>query len=154
MALNIVTGVGPRVGSSFVMQQCKAKGLNINGTKFLEGILPKEGNPKGYYDLFPWDVSTLQLGIAKVWPIQLDSILAPVNRMVILKRRDLSEQIKSCQRQIEREPFEINWTPEEIIQMSEYKLKEWLDLNETDHKSFYTEELDSSIDEIIKFLGE
>ena len=48
MALNIVTGVGPRVGSSFVMQQCKAKGLNINGTKFLEGILPKEGNPKGY----------------------------------------------------------------------------------------------------------
>tara|TARA_R100000664_G_C2756190_1_gene144011 strand:- start:648 stop:1112 length:465 start_codon:yes stop_codon:yes gene_type:complete len=154
MALNIVTGIGPRVGSSFVMQQCKANGLNVNGTKFLQGLLPKEGNPLGYYDLFPWDVSTLQLGIAKVWPKQLHSISAPVNRMVILQRRDLAEQIKSCEKQIKREPFEINWTPEEIIQMSKYALKEWMTLNEVNHKTYYTEDLDSCIDEIIQFLGE
>tara|TARA_B100001093_G_scaffold143887_1_gene136470 strand:- start:5609 stop:6073 length:465 start_codon:yes stop_codon:yes gene_type:complete len=154
MALNVVTGIGPRVGSSFVMQQCKENKLEVNGTKFLGGILPKEGNPKGYYDLFPWDVSTLQHGIAKVWPIQLHSISAPVNRMVILKRRDLTEQINSCLRQIEREPFDIKATPEEIITMSDYKLNKWLSKNKVDHCSYYTEDLDSSIDEIIKFLGD
>ena len=154
MALNIVTGMGPRVGSSFVMQQCKANGLNVNGTKFLQGLLPKEGNPLGYYDLFPWDVSTLQLGIAKVWPKQLHSISAPVNRMVILQRRDLAEQIKSCEKQIKREPFKINWTPEEIIQMSKYALEEWMTLNKVNHKTYYTEDLNSCINEIVQFLGE
>ena len=154
MALNIVTGMGPRVGSSFVMQQCKANGLNVNGTKFLQGLLPKEGNPLGYYDLFPWDVSTLQLGIAKVWPKQLHSISAPVNRMVILQRRDLTEQIKSCKRQIEREPFNIDMPPEDIIEMSEERLQKWLFHNKTIHNTYYTEDLDSCIDDIVQFLGE
>jgi len=50
MALNIVTGAGPRVGSSFVMQRCKANGLKIHGQKFLNGLLPKAGNPKGRFN--------------------------------------------------------------------------------------------------------
>ena len=154
MALNIVTGIGPRVGSSFVMQQCKANGLLVNGDKFLQGLLPTEGNPLGYYDLFPWDVSTLHQGIAKVWPVQLHSISAPVNRMVILQRRDLTEQIKSCKRQIEREPFNIDMPPEEIIEMSKERLQKWLFDTKTIHNTYYTEDLDSCIDDIVQFLGE
>lgn len=153
--ISLVTGIGPRVGSSFVMQTCKAKGLLINGEPFLDGLLPVEGNPKGYYDLFPWDVSTLHEGVAKVWPVQLNYVQAPVLKMVILKRRDLTEQIKSCKTQMNREPVTFNITAEKIIADSKVYLKNWLSKhNKVIIKSCYTEDLDSSIDDLVNFLGD
>lgn len=154
MALNIVTGIGPRVGSSFVMQQCKANGLYVNGDKFLRGFLPEEGNPLGYYDLFPWDVACLQHGVAKVWPFSLNVIPKPITNLIILERKDIDKHIESCLRQIEREPIKLGLPPEELIEMSYYKIQEWLALNtEVDHHTYYTEDLDSKIDEIVNILG-
>lgn len=153
--INIVTGIGPRVGSSFVMQQCKAKGLLINGDRFLNGILPVEGNPNGYYDLFPWDVSTLHQGIAKVWPVQLTHVRAPVYKMVILKRRDLTEQIKSVEKQMEREPVEFTVTAEQIIKDAKTHLKNWLSKNnKVLIETCYTEDLTKNVENLVTFLGE
>ena len=49
--LTVITGYGPRVGSSHIMRQAKVRGLDIKGTKYLHGTMPVEGNPGGYYDL-------------------------------------------------------------------------------------------------------
>ena len=66
--VNLVCGVGPRVGSSFVMRQCKVAGLPVLGTKYMHGQLPAAGNPGGYYCLTPEEVSRVTEGVAKVWP--------------------------------------------------------------------------------------
>ena len=155
MAVNIVTGIGPRVGSSFVMQQCKAKGLYVNGTKFLNGLLPKAGNPKGYYDIFPWEVSNIKRGIAKVWPVALTQLQVPVNKIIILKRKSFQDQLESCIKQAKREPIKTEFTCEEIIHMAKDYLDSWLSVNDSvDHRSYYTEDLNSSIDSIVEFLGD
>lgn len=155
MAINVVTGVGPRVGSSFVMQQCKAKGLYVNGDKFLHGILPEEGNPGGYYDLFPWEICEVKQGVAKVWPVSLGSLRVPVKKIIILHRRDVDKQIQSTIKQMDREPIKTEFKAEEIIAFSEYMLSEWLAVNDdVIHRSYYTEDLDNCIDEIVTFLGD
>ena len=155
MAINIVTGAGPRVGSSFVMQSCKEAGLFVNGDKFLNGFLPVEGNPKGYYDLFPEDVVKVTKGIAKVWPISLGLLKVPVKNVVILRRKNKYNQIKSCIEQVKREPVKSDISCEEIINMSSRFLSEWLSLNNyAQAKTFYTENLDDNIKSIVSFLGE
>lgn len=155
MALNIVTGKGPRVGSSFVMQQCKVNGLHVNGDKFLRGFLPLEGNPLGYYDMFPWDVALLQHGVAKVWPLSLSAIPVPVTNIVILERKNIDKQIESCLKQIDREPIKLDASPEELIRISSYTLHKWLGINnKVNHYTYYTEDLDSNIDEIVNILGD
>jgi|TARA_R100000084_G_C4639761_1_gene143105 hypothetical protein len=154
MALNIVTGKGPRVGSSFVMQQCKAQGLPVQGDGFLDGFLPVEGNPNGYYDIWPWDVQKLTSGVAKVWPTSLQYLTVPVHRMIILERKDTTKQIESCVKQMEREPLEFTLEAEEIIGLADVTLQEWLLNNKVESRLYYTEELDFNINKIIKFLGE
>jgi hypothetical protein len=155
MAVNIVTGSGPRVGSSFVMQQCKANGLYVNGDKFLKGLLPVEGNPKGYYDLLPPEIKKVRKGVAKVWPVSLGYLKVPVKNVVILKRKNLDNQIESCQEQVKREPVKIPTTCEELIKFSSKCLEEWLSKqNFVESRSYYTEELDDHIEDIVSFLGE
>jgi len=154
MALNIVTGIGPRVGSSFVMQQCKAQGLPVRGDAFLDGFLPIEGNPNGYYDIWPWDVQKLTDGVAKVWPTSLQYLTTPIDKLVILERKNLDKQIKSCIKQMEREPVDFTLEAEEIIGLADVTLKEWLSNNKVESRLYYTEELDFNINKIIKFLGD
>lgn len=155
MAINIVTGLGPRVGSSFVMQQCKESGLFINGEKFLNGLLPVEGNPKGYYDLLPDQVVNVTKGIAKVWPCSLGFLQEPVKNVVILRRRNKQNQIESCIKQVQREPIKIDLSCKDIIDISSKMLSDWLSLNNyTEAKFFYTEDLDDNIESIVSFLGE
>ena len=155
MALNIVTGAGPRVGSSFVMQRCKANGLKIHGQKFLNGLLPKAGNPKGYYDLLPDDVYLLESGIAKVWPIALSYVQVPIDKLVILERKDKDKQLKSIRAQMKREPVDFYITAEELLELSNKYLTAWLNKNpNVDIRRYYTEDLDKDIKSIVKFLGD
>lgn len=156
MALNVVTGIGPRVGSSFVMQQCKANGLKVHGDKFMNGILPKEGNPGGYYDVNPYSIRNIKDGVAKIWPVSLGSVEVPISKLVILERKDREQQYKSIAKQMEREPFNFaDLTPEFITKAAEAWLNHWLQSQDNlIVRSYYTEDLDDSIDEIVSFLGE
>ena len=129
MAINVVTGVGPRVGSSFVMQQCKKAGLYVNGDKFMDGFLPEEGNPEGYYDLNPYDVTNVSKGVAKVWPGSLQYLQEQPSKMVILRRKDRHAQIQSCYKQIEREPVDLGIPCDTLIEYSGTLLTDWLSLN-------------------------
>jgi hypothetical protein len=155
MSLNVVTGIGPRVGSSFVMQQCvKAKYL-VNGDKFLGGLLPKEGNPGGYYDLLPKQVAKVEQGIAKVWPVSLVNLQVPVNKLIILHRKSLEDQLNSIEKQIEREPITLDVTPENLVTSAELFLNSWLDSQTNlEYRYYFTENLDSDIEEIVTFLGD
>lgn len=155
MGLNIVTGIGPRVGSSFVMQQCKHHGLKIHGDPFLKGILPEEGNPEGYYDLLPEDVKNLKSGVAKVWPTALGFIPVKVNKLVVLSRKDLKQQKISIKKQMDREPFDFLISPSQMIELSAKFLTGWLESQDNlIVRSYYTEDLDNDIDDIVEFLGD
>ena len=155
MSLNVVTGIGPRVGSSFVMQQCIKANYLVNGDKFLGGFLPKEGNPKGYYDLLPKQVMDVKKGIAKVWPISLTHLKVPVKKLIILHRKSSENQLTSIRKQIEREPIITETTPENLVLSSELFLNSWLDSQTNlEYRYYFTENLDSDIEEIVAFLGD
>lgn len=100
-----VTGLGPRVGTSFVMNEARKAGLPIIGHKFLpEWTVPKH-NPEGYYDLDPFEFVDLyysgQLNkrVVKAW----GPLLAKVNPndiscVVLLERKDKQAQLTSIKK--------------------------------------------------------
>lgn len=150
--VNIVCGMGPRVGSSFIMRQCKVHGLEIAGSKYLHGRLPPAGNPGGYYDLYPLEVFNLRKGVAKVWPSQLRYLQTNVNKLVLLEREDRDAQIQSILKQSLREGISVD--PEESIKKSWEHLEEFLNDNSVTIKKVTTESLNGEIQDILTFLGE
>jgi len=122
----------------------------------MNGILPKEGNPGGYYDVNPYSIRNIKDGVAKIWPVSLGSVEVPISKLVILERKDREQQYKSIAKQMEREPFNFaDLTPEFITKAAEAWLNHWLQSQDNlIVRSYYTEDLDDSIDEIVSFLGE
>ncbi len=152
--LNIVTGAGPRVGSSFVMRQAKVAGLRIHGDKYLYGALPVAGNPGGYYDLYADEVHKLDYGVAKVWPVSLPLIRQPIDRLVILERRDKDAQMASIVRQSKREKREAD--PQAVLDFCQERLDDFLACERAPKNIMrvQTEDLNEEISNIITFLGD
>jgi len=147
-----VCGIGPRVGSSFVMRQSKIAGLPVRGTKYLHGRLPVAGNPGGYYCQLPEEVRDMTEGVGKVWPLQLRFLTVPASKIVVLERRDLDAQRESIIKQSTRELFEVD--PDEIIRKSASAMAGYIEAFEPEVMIVATEELNDKIQDIINFLGE
>ena len=155
--LSIVTGVGPRVGSSFVMRQAKVAGLPVVGDKYLYGALPVSGNPGGYYDLYPDEVWKLHTGVAKVWPVSLEFIKKPIDRLVIIERTDREAQKSSIVKQAKRERGSTTEVDSDrIIAFSEERLDLFLACERAPENILRvtTESLNDEISNILTFLGE
>ncbi len=148
--MNVVTGVGPRVGSSFVMKKCLDAGLNVKYDSVLEGMLPKEGNPSGYYEYNPNDLGTLTDGVVKVWPLFLHKVVP--KKLVVLRRENTGRQYASIRKQAIREGGSVY--PPQWVEQSLVALLEFLPQCQAEIRVYSTEDLENTIDEIINFLGE
>lgn len=149
--LNLVTGRGPRVGSSHIMRQAKIRGLDVKGSKYAHGTLPVAGNPGGYYDLLLDEIVSLRSGVAKVWPASLGGIRVPVDRMVVLTR-ERDAQLASIAEQNKREGLKID--PDSVIEYSTSMLDWHLENYEGTVMEVRTEDIDNKLQDILNFLGE
>lgn len=167
MSINIVTGFGPRTGTSFVMQKVREAGLPITGLKFLDGITVEQHNPDGYWDINPFalptllDQNKLDNTICKVWPsVLLAMNPGMINNVVVLERRDKDKQLSSMRKVLRDElqlplnhMFYSGETAEFFLEDATSKLTQWLE-KKNKHQVFYTytEDLDINIKQVISFL--
>jgi len=165
MSFCVVTGVGPRTGTSFVMQKAREVGLPISGEMFIDGVTINKHNPNGYWDINPFHFPTLLQSnkldntIVKVWPTVLQFIdVSKIKCIVVLERKNKQKQISSIFKVLNDElTLPINQifydqkTPIELIEESNNILNYYLkpDIN---FIKVYTEDLDSSIKNILDFL--
>ncbi len=149
--LNLVTGRGPRVGSSHIMRQAKIRGLDVKGSKYAHGTLPVAGNPGGYYDLLLDEIVMLRSGVAKVWPASFGGIKVPVDRMVVLTR-ERDAQIASITEQKKREGLTVDSAA--VIEYSTSMLDWYLEKYEGEVMEVRTEDIDNQLKDILNFLGE
>lgn len=155
-----VTGVGPRVGTSFVMRQCVAAGLPVMGDPHPPATV-KEFNPEGYYDLDIFKVHTLvtknllDKHVVKVWNTLLPYVGNNINHMVLIERKDKAAQMRSA-RAVFAAEMEL-----EICQMFDLDFEDiWFklqpDIAELKQRynvmHVYTEDLNSQIGDIVRFL--
>lgn len=157
-----ITGLGPRVGTSFVMNEARKAGLPIIGHKFLpEWTVPKH-NPEGYYDLDPFEFVDLyysgQLNkrVVKAW----GPLLAKVNPndiscVVLLERKDKQAQLASIKKVMADEIKTIkgsqfsHLTAQEILE-EHYNAVKLIQSNNI--LRVYTEDLNIEITNILRFL--
>lgn len=107
--IGAVVGLGPRVGTSFVMHQLTEAGLPT----FWSGENnPTKGSPYGEYETDREELPYLDQKVVKVWPGGHRHCF--IERAVVL-HRDLDEQIESVARQQQREPGYLHCDPKDII---------------------------------------
>jgi len=142
--------MGPRCGTSFVMQQCVKAGLRVNGIAFVNEVLtPKAGNQEGYYEMYGEPKADQ---IQKVWPVQLKQIDPKnITALLVLDRRDKKALFASMQRQAQRE--NMNYPVEQAYKEISQTLREYLEKTNVDFKPVYTEDLNDRIDEILAYLS-
>ncbi len=148
--INVVTGAGPRVGTSYVMGQCIEAGLDVQFDEVLEAMLPVEGNPNGYYEYNPMDLPKLNKGVVKVWPIFLHTVQP--RKIVVLRRGETNKQYDSIRKQAIREGGSVY--PPEWVEQSLVALLDYLPQTGAEIRVYQTETLTEDIDSIIKFLGD
>jgi hypothetical protein len=167
MNINVVTGYGQRIGTSFVMQKVKEAGLPINGKMFLDGLTVNKHNPNGYWEINPLELpfllenNKLDNSICKIWPNVLEHIEhTKINNVVVLKRKNKQKQLESMSKVLKDELtlpinklFYSNETVEFLLENSSNKLTKWLEKkNNNSILEVYTEDLDLKINDIVSFL--
>ena len=125
--LTVITGYGPRVGSSHIMRQAKVRGLDIKGTKYLHGTMPVEGNPGGYYDL--------------------------TDKEVVLERKNTDAWLESIDRQMVREGM-TQFTADDILAITVPLMARCLEDFPGEIMKVATEDLDNKIKDILTFIGD
>ncbi len=148
--MKIVTAMGPRCGTSFVMQQCVKTGLPVNGKAFVNEILtPLAGNPEGYYEM----LGEPQHGqIQKVWPVQLKEVdPKEIAALLVLDRRDKQTLFASMRRQAKREG--LDYSAEQAYEEISQTLKDYLKKTRVSYKLVYTEDIDDEIGSILTYLA-
>ncbi len=105
----VVTGMGPRSGTSAMMRLLIQSGYAPIGEAFPTYVVPEE-NPKGYWDL-DWETLTSQEMIhigdnqcGKVFPPHLHRIdWSTIDCLIVMYRADFNAQQESCKRVGEKE---------------------------------------------------
>jgi hypothetical protein len=148
MSIVIVTGLGPRTGTSFVMQQAKQKGIVIHGDKFIPNFTVKHHNVDGYWETLVCP-PTINNCLVKLWYptyLNIDSSKDKVAQVASLYRvfKDeckLNKQLLSLE------------SPSSLLLPFIQNTEQWLSsLNTKQVMRVYTEDLNSSIDSILSFI--
>lgn len=140
--IGAIIGVGPRTGTSRVMQMLTEAGFN---THYHEDTVPDSDRIGGHYETPPAKLHELDNVIAKVWPHNVDKVL--ITHAVFLVR-DRESQIRSIAEQAEREKIEIACA-ESIIDGCITRL-DGLMIPEV--LGVRTHEIDDRIDDICRFF--
>jgi hypothetical protein len=160
--ITVVTGIGPRVGTSFVMNEARKAGLPIAGHKFLpEWTVPKH-NPEGYWDLDPFEFidmyysGQLNNKVVKAWgPLLAQISPGAVFGIVLLERKDKKAQLASINKVMQDEKHTekgkefSHYTAEQILE-EHINAINMVKINTV--LKVYTEDLNTKIDKVIKFL--
>ena len=148
--MKVVTGIGPRVGTSFVMHEAYLSGLPVVGELF-PWYVDKRDNPNGFYEM-PWDEeikpSDYRDTVIKLWdpwPFR-----KRIQRLVIIEREDKEAQLKSMKTVNEK----IRFDQQTHLDIIEHFLEQKKRLIKIPHFFCYTEELDNKIKDIISYLGD
>jgi hypothetical protein len=165
MGMVVVTGMGPRTGTSFVMQQAIAKGFPVVGHQFLEGLTVPKHNIHGYWDCYPGEIehhlttTGLDKQIVKIWyPILKDLNTTCIDRILVIERQDKEQQLKSMYKVWEDESklplikaANIDIDLPTLLEEHTKGLKQLL--KDIKNKMIvFTEDLDKEIDVILDFL--
>lgn len=158
MSIMVVTGLGPRTGTSFVMQQAKNKGIPITGYKFLPNFTVEKHNINGYWET-PVYNPQIDNCVVKLWyPTLLSLDPNKVNGVVVLERKDKLAQVASLYK-VFKDECKLNKnflsleSPSELLLPFISKTNNWLStINETKIMRVYTEDLNSSLDSILSFI--
>ena len=158
MSIAVVTGMGPRTGTSFVMQSAKKAGLPIIGEAFNNIVVPKH-NPDGYWETNTLNPKELNNHIVKLWYPNLITINTNrISRIVVLERKDKLAQMYSIYKvfkdECERHPIFLDLiNPVDIFYEHATYLNEWLNKqNQNKIMRVSTEDLTDSIPDILSFL--
>jgi hypothetical protein len=158
MSIVIVTGLGPRTGTSFVMQQAKQKGIPIHGHKFISNLTVEEHNINGYWET-PIYNPTINNCLVKLWyPTFLTIDKQNIGGIVVLERQDKLAQLASIYKVFKDEcrlnPSLLSLdSPSSSLFPFIENTEKWLStFEETKLKRVYTEDLNSSLDEILLFI--
>tara|TARA_R110002051_G_scaffold322149_1_gene411846 strand:+ start:1607 stop:2098 length:492 start_codon:yes stop_codon:yes gene_type:complete len=161
--MRIVTGIGPRVGSSFVMKSLRDSGLPVIGRKFWE-FTAKDENPDGYWEPHPIETNKnihtnkWKNKVIKIWPsVLLKTPVYNIDRMVVLERRNRQRQDESVIRVEEKEQrlikFYNPFNPvTDLIDWSRWCLSRALEEANYPILRVYTEDLSGNINDVIKFM--
>ena len=133
-----VCGVGPRTGTTFVMEQLHKARLPVYWTSWIK-------NEGAGFDLFPDELPSLRNVIAKVFPPFLR--FGNIGRVVLL-RRDREDQIRSIKQQAEREGLS-HVNADRLIALHELSASKI----EVPVMDVRTENLSDSVDEIIEWMS-
>jgi len=140
--IHAITGIGPRTGTSWVMEQLSDAGLPVYWSKGLH--ITGAG-----YETYPGELPRLNHRIVKVWPNSLSR--ADVQKMLVL-RRNRKDQVRSIQEQMNRERIEgftFHQTPEQMIDRAEWIVQQ----SKMERLEVRTEELNDRINEIVDWLS-
>ena len=156
MGLVVVTGVGPRTGTSFVMQQAKKNNMPVYGTKFIQNLTVEEHNPEGYYEcLDPFAVPDGH--IVKLWGHHINKLgVDKISRLVILERQNKKEQMQSIEKVLKDEMVfhpSVSLTPEDAFVNCVFDMTEWASkISPSRCMHVYTEDLNKEISNILTFM--
>jgi len=157
-SIAVVTGIGPRTGTSFVMQRAILSGLPITGKKFIDGYTVKKHNPDGYWDT---DLETIQNNninktVIKLWYNSLKYIDHDlISCIVVLERKNKLAQLASMYK-VYRDEYKMtnmDVNISDIFYDHHTKLQQWLNQrNQQTILKVYTEDLNQEYPNIISFL--
>lgn len=158
MSIVVVTGLGPRTGTSFVMQQAKNKGIPITGYKFLPNFTVEKHNINGYWETPVYNPS-IDNCVVKLWyPTLMCLNPNKVSGVVVLERKDKLAQVASLYK-VFKDECKLNKTflsldsPSASLLTFISDTNNWLStINETKIMRVYTEDLTSSLDNILSFI--
>ena len=158
MSIVVVTGMGPRTGTSFVMQQAMKARLPAKGTQFPIYTVPKH-NPDGYWEMINLTVNEMDNHIVKLWTPDLVKIdHARISHVVVLERKDKLAQVHSMYKVFKDEckqwpELAKHFTPTDVLYHHNNILNLWL--SQRDQQTImrvHTEDLNESIESIIRFM--
>jgi hypothetical protein len=158
MSIVIVTGLGPRTGTSFVMQQAKQKGIVIHGDKFIPNFTVKHHNVDGYWETLVCP-PTINNCLVKLWyPTYLSIDSSKIAGVIALERKDKVAQVASLYKVFKDESkankqlLQLESPSSLLLPFIEHT-EQWLSsLNTKQVMRVYTEDLNSSIDNILSFI--
>lgn len=158
MSIVIVTGLGPRTGTSFVMQQAKQRGVPISGYKFLQNFTVKKHNPAGYWETPIYNPDNNNCLIKLWYPVLTCVDKHMVSGIVVLERQNKLAQVASLYK-VFKDECKLNPklldldSPSSLLLSFINNTENWLstfDAKQT--MRVYTEDLSSSIDDILMFI--
>jgi hypothetical protein len=146
-----VLPIGPRVGSSWLMHQLHKAGLPVYYDTGWDNILPKEGNPTGYYETIDTNLPFIHNKICKVWP-RNQELTIDIERLVVLKRPYL-EQVESIKTQSIREAYLFSDGPPDPRRLITNAKKAFANYYKSiPHLVVYTPDLTNRLPEIIEYM--